>query len=83
MSGYEGLMDLFGIRSMEEFRGLHRGWVTEALEKQGWRKRQPQWTESIAVGGEGFVGETKERLGVRLCGGKWWGRMRPMSYENR
>jgi len=62
---YEGLMDLFGIRSMEEFKGVHRGWVTEALEKQGWRKRQPQWTESIAVGGEGFVRETKERLGAK------------------
>jgi hypothetical protein len=62
---YEGLMDLFGIRSMEEFKGLHRGWVTEALEKQGWRKRQPQWMESIAVGGEGFVRETKERLGAK------------------
>ena len=51
---YEGLMDLFGVRSMEEFKGLHRGWVTEALEKQGWRNRQPKWTESIAVGSEEF-----------------------------
>jgi len=62
---YEGLMDLFGVRSMEEFKGVHRGWVTEALEKQGWRNRQPQWTESIAVGSEGFVRETKERLGSK------------------
>jgi len=44
---------------------VHRGWVTEALEKQGWQKRQPQWTESIAVGSEGFVRETKERLGAK------------------
>ena len=58
-------MDLFGVRSMEEFKGVHRGWVTEALEKQGWRNRQPQWTESIAVGSEGFVRETKERLGAK------------------
>jgi putative transposase len=62
---YEGLMDLFGGRSMEEFKGVYRGWVKEALEKQGWRNRQPQWTESIAVGSKGFVRETKERLGAK------------------
>jgi hypothetical protein len=62
---YEGLMDLFGVGSKEEFQGVYRGWVTEALEKEGWRKRQSQWTESIAVGSEGFVRETKERLGAR------------------
>ena len=58
-------MDLFGVRSMKEFKGVHRGWVTEALEKQGRRNRQPQWTEIIAVGSEGFVRETRERLGAK------------------
>ncbi|MBU1209066.1 MAG: transposase [Proteobacteria bacterium] len=62
---YEGLMDLFGIRSMEEIKGVYSGWVNEALEKQRYRERQPQWTESIAVGREGFVRETKERLGTK------------------
>ena len=58
-------MDLFGVRSMEEFKGVHRGWVKEALEKQGRRIRQPQWTENIAVGSEGFVRETRERLAAK------------------
>jgi len=62
---YEGLMDLFGVGSLEEFQGLHEGWVKEALKSEGWRERQPQWTESIAVGSEGFIRETKERLGAK------------------
>ena len=58
-------MDLFGVGSLEEFQGLHEGWVKEALKSEGWRERQPQWTESIAVGSEGFIRETKERLGAK------------------
>jgi hypothetical protein len=41
--------------------------VEEDLEKQG-RVRQPQWTESIAIGTEAFVRNTKEKLGIRATG---------------
>jgi len=34
--------------------------------KDGW----PEWTESIAVGGEAFVRGIKERLGIRAKGRK-------------
>ncbi|MBI5967893.1 MAG: transposase [Deltaproteobacteria bacterium] len=64
----ERLMDLFGIRNMEELKERHRGWVEEALEKQSYWERQPRWAESIAIGSEGFVRDTKERLGARA---KW------------
>lgn len=50
---------------MDEFRKIHRGWVTEALEKQSYREPQPRWTDSIAVGSEAFVGDTKEKLGTK------------------
>ena len=53
--------------SMDELRKTYRDWVEEALEKKG-RERQPQWTESIAIGAEAFVRETKERLGIRAMG---------------
>ena len=39
----------------------------EAMERQG-REREPRWTESIAVGNEVFVRETKEKLGIRAMG---------------
>ena len=41
--------------------------MQEALEKQG-RERQPQWTESIAIGAEAFVKDRKEKLGIRAVG---------------
>ena len=50
---------------MDEFRKIHRGWVTEALEKQSYQERHPRWTDSIAVMSEAFVRDTKERLGTK------------------
>ena len=68
---------------------MHGSWVTEALENQGWRNRQPQWTESIAVGSEGFIREAKERLGAKarwreVVGGNGTYELRESltSYEN-
>jgi hypothetical protein len=52
---------------MDELRKTYRDWVQEFLAKQG-RERQPRWTESIAIGAEAFVRETKEKLGIRVMG---------------
>jgi len=65
---YESLIDFFNAQSMDELRKTYRVWVEEALEKQSYRKREPQWTESIAVGNEVFVRETKEKLGIKAIG---------------
>ena len=64
---YEVLIDLLNIRSMEELKEVYSRWVEEALRKQDW-ERQPRWTESIAVGSEAFIENTKERLGIRAMG---------------
>lgn len=64
---YGGLMDLLNVRSMDELKESYKGWVEESLEKPD-RERQPRWTESIAVGSEDFVSNTKERLGIRGIG---------------
>lgn len=50
---YEGLMDLLNTKSMDELRKNYRGFVEEALQKQG-RERKSRWTEGIAVGCEAF-----------------------------
>jgi len=52
---------------MDELSKTYRDWVEEALGKRD-RERQPQWTESIAIGAEGFVRDTKEKLGIRAMG---------------
>lgn len=48
-------MGLFGVGEMEEFKGMYRGWVSEGLERQEYRGRHSRWTESIAMGEEGFA----------------------------
>jgi hypothetical protein len=60
---HESLTDLFNISSIEELRKTYRGWMEDSLEKWG-REHQPPWTESIAVGDEGFVGDVKGKLGI-------------------
>jgi hypothetical protein len=39
--------------------------VSEDLEKENYRERQPWWTESIALGSKGFVRKVKEKLGAK------------------
>ena len=65
---YESLINLFDARSMDELKKTYRSWVEEALEKQSYCKRETRWTESIAVGSEAFVRETKEKLGMKAIG---------------
>ena len=65
---YESLIDLFSTQSMDELKKTYRGWVEEALEKQSYCKRETRWTESIAVGSEVYVRETKEKLGMKVKG---------------
>jgi hypothetical protein len=64
---HENLMELFGTGRMEELKESYRGWVEESLAVQD-RGRQPRWTESIAVGSEGFVEHTKAALGIKAIG---------------
>jgi hypothetical protein len=63
----KSLIKLLDFRNVEAFKNTYRGWVEEALDKQG-RHRQPWWTESVAVGSEEFVRNTKEKLGIRAVG---------------
>ncbi len=58
---YASLIEIFGFQSMDEFKKAYREWVEEALKKDG--QREPRWSESIAIGGEAFVREAKEKLG--------------------
>jgi hypothetical protein len=57
------------MKSKIHGRGILVGnsFVEEALENQD-RERESRWTESIAVGCEAFVRDTKERLGIKAMG---------------
>jgi putative transposase len=64
---YEGLKRLLKFKGMTDLAAAYRGWVEESL-KEGRHFRDEKWTESVAVGSEGFVTATKERLGFRVKG---------------
>ena len=58
------LMELFDVNHSQSFQQLHRQWIDEALQHDRLR-REPCWSESIAVGSEAFVEKTKEQLRSR------------------
>lgn len=66
---YNRLMYLLNVSTMEELRKTHHKWVEEAMATQNLR-RQPQWSQSVAVGSEHFVEEVRTKLGVRVKGRK-------------
>ena len=57
-----------GFRSDAQLRKCHREWVEEAIIRGS--TRQPQWSESIAVGSEVFVRAVLAKLQVRAKGRK-------------
>ncbi len=61
------LRNYCGFPAHEQFAEQHRQWVQKAISK-GKGQRESCWTESIAVGGIGFVEETKSRLGIMGMG---------------
>lgn len=58
------LLELFGLSDMAGLQQTCREWVDEALRAVRPR-REPAWTESLAVGGPEFIEEIKDRLGRR------------------
>ena len=61
------LQHLCGFSDPDQFAEQHRQWVNDAIDN-GRNQRESCWTESIAVGGIGFVEETKARLGIKGMG---------------
>ncbi len=57
------LLDLFSIDNQERFRQEHRHWVEAELQTDV-KKRKGHWSESIAIGSEGFTKNRQQRLGV-------------------
>jgi REP element-mobilizing transposase RayT len=58
-----GLRSYCGIPNPEQFSEQHRQWVQEAISN-GKSQRECCWTESIAVGSNGYVEEIRTKLGL-------------------
>ena len=63
----QALHKLLGVRDGNHFRQMHRDWVELEL-KNVEAKRQSFWSESIAVGDEGFIKNIQQELSGRIPG---------------
>ncbi len=57
------LIDLCGINNSKKLRDTHQQWIEASIGSHKGH-RDPNWTESIAVGSKAFVEETKTQLGI-------------------
>ena len=65
----EKLIACSGLGSDTQLRNSHQQWVEEAVNRDG-NTRQPEWSESIAVGSERFVQAVLRKLKTRAKGRK-------------
>ncbi len=63
----KALLNLFSIDNQERFRQEHRHWVEAELQADV-KKRKSLWSESIAIGSEGFIKKIQRQLGLRAKG---------------
>jgi putative transposase len=54
------LCELLGVSTIEQLQHVHNDWVGDSLTQS---RRDPIWTESVAVGDEHFLAALKEQLG--------------------
>ena len=59
------LLDVFRPQSIDKLRRMHLNWVDAELARADSYRRDPRWTESIAVGRKDFVENFRRELG---CG---------------
>lgn len=57
------LVELCDFKSIHLFQTAHLQWVDEALQNTA-KQREPFWSNSLAVGSEGFVESIQAELGV-------------------
>lgn len=60
----QALLDLLGIRRLTELQQAHAGWVAEALRGAS-PARDPNWSQSLAVGRRSFVEAVHSALGIK------------------
>jgi len=60
---YPALMKLLGVSDLQALQRAHRGWIEEALQEER-LVRDARWSESLAVGGEAFVTQFQDDLGI-------------------
>ncbi len=63
----KALLNFFSMGNQERFQQEHRYWVEAKLQADV-QKRKILWSESIAIGSDGFVERIHQKLGLRAKG---------------
>lgn len=66
---YKTLLDVLGFDSIGQLQRVQAEWVQEALIRDI-QKREPKWTENIAVGDEGFIEKIRLELNIKPTPGR-------------
>jgi putative transposase len=66
----EQLIACCGLGNDEQLRKEHRKWLEESIHHNGLGAREPEWTESVAVGSKTFIEGIREKLQPGLRGRK-------------
>ena len=66
---YEELAWVLGFKSMSSLSSKYKGWIEEAIKTND-TNREEKWLESVAVGSESFIRQTKDYLGYKATGRK-------------
>ena len=66
---YDVLMKLSGYSNYHDFQKAHCRWIDSEIGQSA-TKRQPHWTQSIAVGSNAFIKEIRNKLAVKTVGRK-------------
>lgn len=66
---YDKLLLLCGYTDKEQFQSEYDSWINDEIKNDN-LKRESYWTESIAVGDEHFINDTKKELSIKAIGRK-------------
>ncbi|MCP4471196.1 MAG: transposase, partial [Gammaproteobacteria bacterium] len=64
------LTEIGQLGSLADLQSAHQNWISDALQRDESKSRDPRWTESVAVGQREYVEAIQERLGSRAAGRK-------------
>jgi putative transposase len=62
------LLEICQFESYADLQFAHQNWISEALQQEESKSRNPEWTESVAVGQRDYVESIQQTLGSRASG---------------
>lgn len=59
------LLEICQFESYADLQSAHQNWISEAPQQEEAKSRNPEWTESVAVGQRDYIESIQQSLGSR------------------